>query len=76
MGLLAGFAGRGAWVLQPNLFSHGHYASYDGLLTSLWALGSSPLRPSESTGVPDDGAIRWSSVFCFGLILGSAWRPN
>lgn len=28
----------GSWVLQPNLFGHGHYAAYDGVLTSLWVL--------------------------------------
>ena len=62
-----------AWVLQPNLFAHGHYASYDGLLTSLWVLAIFAfVCASEATGFPDDGAIRWSSVFCFGLILGCA----
>ena len=62
-----------AWVLQPNLFAHGHYASYDGLLTSLWVLAIFAFaRAFEATGVADDGAIRWSSVLCFGLILGCA----
>ena len=28
----------GSWVFQPNLFAHGHYAAYDGVLTSLWVL--------------------------------------
>ncbi|HEX8200282.1 MAG TPA: hypothetical protein VF590_07330, partial [Isosphaeraceae bacterium] len=45
-GLFAFFARRwgiwpallaaGAWVLQPRLFAHGHYALYDALLTGLW----------------------------------------
>ena len=26
----------GAWVFQPNLFGHGHYATYDALLSCLW----------------------------------------
>ncbi len=28
----------GLWVLQPNLFGHGHYATYDAVLASLWVL--------------------------------------
>ncbi len=28
----------GSWILQPNLFGHGHYAAYDAVLTSLWVL--------------------------------------
>ncbi len=28
----------GSWVLQPNLFGHGHYAAYDAVLSSLWVL--------------------------------------
>ncbi len=28
----------GSWVLQPNLFGHGHYAAYDAVLASLWVL--------------------------------------
>src|SRR4051794_40276282 len=37
-GLRAGTAGAAAWVLQPNLFGHGHYATYDAVLSSLWVL--------------------------------------
>ena len=33
----AGLA-AGSWVLQPNLFGHGHYAAYDAVLSSLWVL--------------------------------------
>jgi len=35
-GVLAACLTSGAWVLQPNLFGHGHYATLDGLLASLW----------------------------------------
>ena len=35
-GTWPGFLGAGAWVLQPRLFAHGHYAAYDALLSSLW----------------------------------------
>ena len=30
-------AAAGAWMLQPHLFALAHYATYDGMLTSLWA---------------------------------------
>ena len=35
-GAWAGLMSAGAWTLQPQLFGHGHYATYDALLTSLW----------------------------------------
>src|SRR5262249_49926654 len=35
-GVWAAFAAAGALVLQPHLFALAHYATYDGLLTSLW----------------------------------------
>ena len=35
-GTWPGLASAGAWALQPQLFGHGHYATYDALLTSLW----------------------------------------
>ena len=37
-GFWAAAAGVGAWVFQPNLFGHGHYATYDAVLSSLWVL--------------------------------------
>src|SRR4051794_20627858 len=38
-GVWPGAVAAGAWVFQPNLFAHGHYATYDALLAALW-LGS------------------------------------
>ena len=38
MGDLARRLAAGAWVFQPNLFGHGHYAGYDAPLASLWVL--------------------------------------
>jgi hypothetical protein len=35
-GMAAGCASAAAWALHPHLFALGHYATYDGLLASLW----------------------------------------
>ena len=34
------FAAAAAWIFQPHLFALAHYATYDGLLTSLWVASS------------------------------------
>ncbi len=63
----------GSWVFQPNLFAHGHYAAYDGVLTSLWVLAViafiSAVEQQEG-----DGARRARLAFtvAFGVILGCA----
>jgi len=63
----------GAWVLQPNLFGHGHYAGYDSVLTSLWVLsivvfaqGVAPQAASPPS------RSRWFWTLAFGLVLGCA----
>jgi len=72
-GVCPGALAACAWVLQPNLFAHGHYASYDALLTSLWVLAIFAFAcATEATAVPQDRAIRWSWVLCFGFVLGCA----
>jgi hypothetical protein len=63
----------GAWVLQPNLFGHGHYASYDGLLSCLW-VGSilafaNAVEPHNSR---KPGQPHWSWVVVFGVLAGWA----
>jgi hypothetical protein len=69
----AAAASFGAWALQPNLFGLAHYASYDGVLTSLWALAilvfpkAVALRPGRKRS-----AIRWCWTVTLGVILGSA----
>ena len=65
----AGLMASGAWLLQPNLFGHGHYATLDGLLASLWVGGlltftravEAPLR-----------AGRWAWAVAFGVLCGWA----
>jgi hypothetical protein len=63
----------GSWVLQPNLFGHGHYAAYDAVLTSLWALCI--IAFISAIGEPPGGAApraRWLYTALFGLVLGCA----
>ena len=72
MGAWAGARGVAAWDFQPNLFGHGHYATYDAVLSSLWVLAilcfagacrcPSPARQHETVGL-------WRG---FGLVLGCA----
>jgi hypothetical protein len=66
-----GALAAGAWVFQPNLFAHGHYASYDALVTSLWVLAIFAFaNATDNTTVAEDRAIRWGWTFCFGTVLG------
>jgi Dolichyl-phosphate-mannose-protein mannosyltransferase len=64
-----------SWVLQPNLFGHGHYAAYDAILTSLWALSiiafAQAVSPKTIPGSPRR-STRWGWVLTFGLALGCA----
>jgi len=74
-GLWAGACAAGAWVFQPNLFAHGHYAAYDGVLTSLWVLAiivfAQAVIPTTNLGSLKRDP-RWGWTLIFGLILGCA----
>jgi hypothetical protein len=70
-GVWSAVAAAGAWLLQPHLFALAHYATYDGLLTSLW-VGSSlcfvnavERREDSTRGYP-----RWRWAVAFGVLLG------
>lgn len=65
----AGSLSAGAWVLQPNLFGHGHYATYDALLTSLWV--GSILTFARAVETPGRWP-RWGWAIGFGLVAGCA----
>ena len=72
-GYWAAALAAGSWVLQPNLFGHGHYAAYDAILSSLWVLSIIAfiwaVEPeSESQG----RRTRWLAVVTFGVLLGCA----
>jgi Dolichyl-phosphate-mannose-protein mannosyltransferase len=73
-GAWAGLASSGAFVLQPRLFAHGHYAHYDDVLTCLWVgaiLAFGRAVAVESVDRPGRGP-RWVWVVAFGLLAGSA----
>ena len=60
-----------AWVLQPRLFAHAHYAHYDDVLTSLWVASILAFARAVEPGGPARGP-RWASTIGFGLIVGAA----
>jgi hypothetical protein len=66
----------GSWVIQPNLFGHGHYAAYDAVLAALWVLAiiayANAVIPPGSDSAPIGRLRRWSWTALFGLILGCA----
>jgi hypothetical protein len=72
-GTWAAALAAGAWVLQPNLFGHGHYACFDGPLSALWVLAIlaflAAIAPRDGV---QPGALRWGGILGFGLILGCA----
>jgi 4-amino-4-deoxy-L-arabinose transferase-like glycosyltransferase len=65
--------GAGSWVLQPNLFGHGHYAAYDAVLSSLWVLSIVTFiwAVEPASGRSWRGS-RWLATATFGAILGCA----
>ncbi len=72
-GLWPAVLAAGSWVLQPNLFGHGHYASYDGLLTSLWVLSVIVFAQAAAPESSSSGhRIRWLPSVVFGIVLGCA----
>ena len=63
----------GAWVFQPNLFGHGHYAAYDGVLTSLWVLSIIVFTQAVARRVDRlRQPTPWVTTVAFGVILGCA----
>ena len=74
-GTWAAALAAGSWVLQPNLFGHGHYAAYDAILTSLWILAiiffASAVIPQEVPGT-ERRLAQWVWRIAFGVILGCA----
>ncbi len=72
-GVPAAALAAGSWTLQPNLFGHGHYAAYDGVLAALWVLAviafAQAVIPKSG---PAPGGIRWGWAVILGLIIGCA----
>ena len=63
-----------AWIAQPNLFAHAHYATYDAVLTSLWVcaiLAFAGWRESLAGNSGGAGkSLPW--LVCLGVLIGCA----
>ncbi len=68
-GIAAGLLTSAAWLLQPNLFGHGHYATLDGLLASLWV--GALLAFTRAIEAPGRWG-RWLWAVGFGILCGWA----
>jgi hypothetical protein len=72
LGTWAGVAAAGAFVFQPRLFAHGHYAHYDNLLTCFWILAilafARAVEPNERQARRT--GPRWAWVVAFGALAG------
>ena len=68
-GVAAGCTAAGAWLLQPNLFGHGHYATLDGLLAALWV--GAVLAFARAIEAPDR-VRRWAWTVALGVLCGWA----
>jgi hypothetical protein len=72
-GIWPAIAAVGAWVFQPNLFGHGHYASYDAVLTSLWVLAIIGFAQAVKVRSPTQGSSGgWLACMAFGVAVGCA----
>jgi 4-amino-4-deoxy-L-arabinose transferase-like glycosyltransferase len=69
----AAFAAVAAWICQPHLFALAHYATYDGLVTSLWAGCTLTFAKAVETG-PDSRTLRrrWGWIALFGILVACA----
>jgi 4-amino-4-deoxy-L-arabinose transferase-like glycosyltransferase len=68
----AGALSAAAWVFQPNMFGHGHYAAYDAVLTCLWVLSVVCFSSATGRDEPSSRIAWWLRVATFGLLLGCA----
>jgi 4-amino-4-deoxy-L-arabinose transferase-like glycosyltransferase len=62
----------GAWALQPQLFGHGHYATYDAPLTCLWVGSILAFARAVEPGDPPRRNPRWGYALLFGVLAGWA----
>lgn len=68
-GKLAAAVSSASWCLSPQVFGLAHYATYDGLLNSLWIMGL--LATAEANDAANDKQARRFFALS-GLILGAA----
>ncbi len=72
-GAWSGVVGASAWVLHPHLFAHGHYATVDAILASLWVLAVLHFAGASRVGETAERPYpSWPSVLALGLVLGFA----
>ncbi|MGC8641456.1 MAG: glycosyltransferase family 39 protein [Isosphaeraceae bacterium] len=72
-GYWAAVGGVAAWIFQPRLFGHAHYAAYDAVLTSLWVLSIVAFaRAIEVSANPRRDIVGWLAIVGFALALGAA----
>lgn len=69
MGLFPALVACSAWSFSPHVFALAHYATYDGLLNSLWVMGL--LASAEALQATHLRTARKFDVLA-GLILGAA----
>jgi hypothetical protein len=70
-GMWPAFAAAGAWVFQPNLFGHGHYAAYDAVLSALWVLAILVFLRAVGDGKRAEAGRGWIGwALLFGMIVG------
>jgi 4-amino-4-deoxy-L-arabinose transferase-like glycosyltransferase len=62
----------GAWVLQPRLFAHAHYALYDNVLTSLWIAAILAFAMAARSPVAAGKRRRWAWAILVGVIAACA----
>ena len=65
-------AAAGAWVLQPRLFGHAHYAAYDAPLTCLWVGSILAFTLAVEPGESPRRHPRWGWTVLFGVLAGWA----
>lgn len=72
-GIASGLTSALAWILQPHLFAHAHYATYDAILTALWALA---ILAFDRACLDVQGnrlsRPRWGWLVLFGVLVGCA----
>ena len=68
-GAWSGALASASWAFQPNLFGHGHYATVDALLTSLWV---GALLAFAGAVEREGRSPRWGWVVLFGVLCGWA----
>lgn len=71
-GRWAGVAGALAWTLHPHLFAHGHYATVDAVLASLWVVAILAFARAARADGDDRRSPDWPAAILAGLAIGWA----